>query len=204
MATRMLDQEMAAICELKGTYDHLTLLGAFQAYLIYVMTLYFMLDEGQDIDLRQRITKLQELACDTCSRGLVCTAEVAETRPQWPSWIIAESTRRSLYIMYLFDNLLCVEDNIPVYVGTELKGLPAPAGKPLWRATDGESFKAAYNLHLADWNGSGLAIDELWRSSEDVTLEMLVSRRERIDRWLESVDEYGVFLYAVTSCTHGP
>ncbi|KAK5168373.1 uncharacterized protein LTR77_006943 [Saxophila tyrrhenica] len=203
LAIQLFEQEMAKIDGLKSTYHHADLLAAFQAYLIYVMTLYFHLGQKDSPALRQYMMNLQQLACDTCSRGVACSSELDHTRPRWSSWIIAESIRRTLYTMYLFDNLLCVNDDLPVFVGTELAGLPAPAGKHLWRAPSEEEWKAAYNMHLADWNNGGLRLDELWRVPDGATPEAVALRRERIDQWLEDVDEYGVFLYAVTSCTHG-
>jgi hypothetical protein len=203
MASQLLEQDMAIIFELRATLDHRAMLGAFQAYLIYVTTLYFVLGQRDNSLLRQHMMNLQQLAFDTCSRGLVCTAELEHIRPQYSDWIVAESTRRTLYTMYLLDNLLCTNDNLPVYIGTELAGLPAPAGQDVWRASSEDKWKSAYNTHLSDWNGSSLSIDELWRVAEDAPEEAIERRRTRIDLWLETVDEYGTFLYAVTSCTHG-
>ena len=202
MAQDHIEQEMTKLYEQHPTYDGPTILGAFQAYLMYVMALYFHFDQQSSLHFRQYVTNLQQLACASSSQGLVVRAEFAVTRPEWRSWIIAEAKRRTLYTMYLFDNLICANDGLPIFVGTELRGLPAPASKHLWRASSEDEWKVAYNRYLSEWIDSGLYIDELWPMSSNLTRTEVLQRRRRVDKWLESVDEYGTMLYAVTICTH--
>jgi hypothetical protein len=202
MARELLEAEMLKLFETRSSLDGNRLLCAFQAYLIYVMILYFQLSQHDTAVLQQHIINLQQLACDACSAGTVTAAELDHSRPQWNSWIIVESKRRTLYTMYLFDNLLCVKDNMPVFIATELRSLPAPAGRQLWRASSEELWRSAYNGHLAEWDDSGLRLDELWKAV-DMGPDELQRRSNRIDRWLEQADEYCVMLYAVTSGTHG-
>ena len=201
LAVQLLEDEMARLYNQRASFNHIHLLAAFQAYLIYTITLYFHL--GQQTSLRQHMMNLQQLASDTCAQGTVCTAELEHTRPKWSSWITVEAKRRSLYVMCLLDNLLSVKDGTPVYVASELKGLPAPASRQLWRASSDDVWKAAYNTHLAEWKDSGLRLDELWRPPADASELELERRHHRIDQWLEAADEYCTMLYAVTSGTHG-
>ncbi|KAI8632498.1 hypothetical protein F5Y19DRAFT_421479 [Xylariaceae sp. FL1651] len=203
VAVDVLQREMNSLHAHHQTYDTVTLLCAFQAYLIFTMVLFFRLRQISSPYLRQAVMNLQELACSSAKRGLVCEAEQQWHRPRWESWIIAEANRRTLYTMYLFDGILSAHDGLPTFVGTELKGLPAPASQALWRAQTRLDWEASYNKHISEWTLEGLRIDELWRVPEDFDEIETIARRERVDHWLEGVDEFGTMLYAVTSCTHG-
>lgn len=201
-AADVLQREMNVLYDQHATYDDTALLAAFQAYLIYSIVLFFKLDHGASPFLRQAMTNLQDLACSTSRRGLVCTAEQQRARPRWEAWVVAEVKRRALFVMYLFDSMLLAQDGLPTFFGTELEGLPAPASRALWKAGSRQAWEAAYNVHLADWS-QGLRIDELWPIPAQLDDSGVLERRRRVDRWLEEVDEFGTMLYAVTSCTHG-
>ncbi|KAK9366553.1 hypothetical protein V1509DRAFT_236046 [Lipomyces kononenkoae] len=203
VAASVLQREMNKIYELQGSYDDMTLLAAFQAYLVYSMVLFFWLNQGGNPFLRQAMMNLQELACSSSRRGLMCIAEQKRDRPRWEAWIVAEAKRRTLFTMYLFDSVLSAQDGLPTFLGTELRGLPAPAQKALWQAESRYDWEWAYNLHLADWTEGGLNIDELWPIPAHLDEAGIAERRRRVDQWLESVDEFGTTIYAVTSCTHG-
>ncbi|KAI1736730.1 hypothetical protein F4680DRAFT_246300 [Xylaria scruposa] len=202
-AAQVLQREMSHLHEQRETYDTITLLCAFQAYLLFTMVLFFRLEQITSPILRQAVMNLQEIACVSAKRGLVCEAEQQWLRPQWESWIVAEANRRTLYTMYLFDGVLSAHDGLPTFIGTELKGLPAPASHTLWRAQTRLDWETAYNSYLADWNEGGLRIDELWRVPENFDDADVAKRRNRADHWLEGVDEFGTMLYAVTNTTHG-
>jgi len=116
---------------------------------------------------------------------------------------MAEAKRRTLYTMYLFDSVLCANDGLPILLGTELQGIPAPASKMLWQATSRESWHVQYNNHLCEWADGFLSIDELWPIPAEFSDADIAVRRRRVDRWLESVDGYGTLMSAVTMCTHG-
>jgi hypothetical protein len=203
VATEVLKREMNNLYERYETYDDLSLIAAFQAYLIYSMVLFFRLNRGPDAFFRQAIINLQELACASARGGLVCMAEQQRARPKWETWIVAEAKRRTLYTMYFFDNVLSAQDGQPTYLGTELRGLPAPGSKFLWQATSQHDWETAYNSHVAEWADGEFHIDELWPIPAELTAADVTERRGRVDRWLEDVDEFGTMLYAVTSCTHG-
>ncbi|KAI1258826.1 MFS general substrate transporter [Xylariaceae sp. FL1019] len=200
-AANVLQREMRNIHGQHNAYDAPTLLSAFQAYLILAMALFFRLRSASGTFLREAVMSLQDLACSSAKMGLLCEAEQNSHRPRWESWIIAESNRRTLYTMYLFDNLLSANDGLPTFLGTELKGLPAPSNHALWRAPTRNIWEVAYNTHLAEW-AEGLRIDELWPIPDDFDETQINNRRDRVDHWLEGVDEFGTMIYAVTSCTH--
>ena len=101
--------------------------------------------------------------------------------------------------MYLFDNVFNALANVPTYIAEELANLPVPASKALWEATERENWEREYDRHLTAWEGGELRISELWFAPEKDSPE----RRDRVDRWVESVDEFGMMLFAVCAHIHG-
>ncbi|KAI1137638.1 MFS general substrate transporter [Hypoxylon sp. FL0543] len=195
-AADVLGREMNNIYEQHAGYDDGTLLAAFQAYMIYSMVLFFRLSQVSNSFLRQAMMNLQQLACSSGRGGLMARAEQLHVRPKWEAWIVAESKRRTLFTMYLFDSVLSAQDGLQTYLGTELRGLPAPMNRSLWQARARHDWETAYNIYLADWLGEGLRIDELWPIPADLDPQNVVQRRGRVDRWLEGVDEFGTVIYA--------
>lgn len=194
-----LKKSCAYICLQRHLYGTMSQLASFQAYLIYGMMLFFADDtSGQLVD-RQVMINLQDFACDIASSGLVCPRELSHTRPDWKSWIVASTKRRALYTMYMFDNIFCSRNGLPTFLGEELEGLLAPESKALWEASDSDVWKTEYSIHLHDWANGGLRIDELWPLPETGAED----RRKRVHKWLASVDEFGMMLFAVTLVTHG-
>jgi hypothetical protein len=183
----------------RETYNQPDQLAAFQAYLIYSMMLFFSPQYGQSLIDRQVMVNLLDFACDMATTGVVCPAEIANSRPDWESWIVACTKRRTLYTLYFFDNIFCTARGLPTFIGEELASLPAPARKTLWEASDRTAWEKRYTIHLTEWPDGALRIDELWPGPELGKDE----RRRRVDRWLETVDEFGMMLFTVTHLTHG-
>lgn len=202
-AAAIIRREMDAVTATDQTQtDDLTALAAFQAYLIYTLVLFFRLKQGPSAFFRNAMTSLQDLACAVSRKGLVCTADASHARPRWEEWIVTEAKRRTLYVMYLLDNVLSNEESLPTYLGTELRGLPAPANKALWQAATRSAWVSEYNVFLTEWADNGLAIDELWPTPSELNEAGIVKRRARVDHWLENLDEFGTMIFTVTGCTH--
>lgn len=202
-AASVLQREMYSLYELRDEYNEEILFGAFQAYLLYSMILFFQLNQSCNDHFQTIVSNLQELACATARRGLVCAADQRRNRPRWEEWIIAEAKRRTLFVMYLFDSMLSTHEGLPTFLGTELEGLPAPANKLLWEAGTRYEWEREYNIHMAEWMEGSLTIDELWPTPPNLGEIGIARRRARVDRWLENLDEYGTMLYAIMRCTHG-
>lgn len=183
----------------RGTYNQMDLLAAFQSYLIYAMMAFFSSDNDESPVNRETMINLQEFACDITCTGLVCRGELSNARPDWESWIVASTKRRSLYTMYMFDSVFSSLEGLPSFIAEELESLPAPSSKALWEASRRNVWEREYNLHLSSWEFGGLTINELWPLPATGAEE----RRERVSRWLRSVDEFGMMMFAVTSITHG-
>ncbi|CAG8410738.1 unnamed protein product [Penicillium salamii] len=201
-AATILQREMESITQSSDSYDDVSLLAAFQAYLIYTMVLFFRLNQGDKPLFRSAMMNLQQLACSSSRKGLICTADSTHIRPRWEEWIMTEAKRRTLYVMYLFDSTLSANEGLPTFLGSELQGLPAPSNKPLWQAENRAEWEKEFNILLAEWTEGVLNIDELWPIPSDIDNAGVLRRRTRVDQWLENLDEFGTMMFAVTSCTH--
>ncbi|GKZ87088.1 hypothetical protein AnigIFM59636_000217 [Aspergillus niger] len=179
--------------------DDFDLLAIFQAYLIYSVMLYFSPIAGANAVNDKIMITLMELAFRTARNGLFCTAEMSHTRPSWESWIVAAAKRRSLFTMYLFCSVYNADQLLPNFIADEMTGVFAPEAKALWEATSRETWAKEYDRHLLNWEDGMLEISELWRSAETGTPR----RRERIERWLRTVDEFGMTMFGVTAHVHG-
>lgn len=195
--------------------DHLAALSALQAYLLLSIHAYSNCKARRPV-LQMftpvLITSLHELAAKVSDAGIVCPEEVAGHSPAgvpaWESWIMAEAKRRTVYCVYMFEDLYNHEHDAASYLGEELGLLPAPASKWMWQATSRDSFA----LEFLDWTkawggGRGLVIAEFWprevgSTADDVaTEEWRRNREERIVRYSEAVDEFGMFLLAICTAT---
>lgn len=143
--------------------------------------------------------KMQEIAFRSSQTGLVCRAETNNTRPRWESWVVASAKRRTIYTMYLFTNVYNTQVGLPNFVAEELRGTIVPESKALWQASSRVDWEKEYNRHLSRWEDGMLEISELWKSSATGS----DARRERIERWLQSADEFGVMLFGVCAHIHG-
>ncbi|KAL4961605.1 Zn(II)2Cys6 transcription factor domain-containing protein [Aspergillus stella-maris] len=178
-------------------------LSTFQAYLIYLLLLYFSPihfqspEEGKVTD--QDMITLMELAFRTAKNGLTSASDVSQKRPHWASWIIAATKRRAIYVMYLFSSLYNSENGLPNFVAEELRYLPVPEGKCLWGAQTRTEWEREYELHLREWPDGVLQIHELWKCEEMGSPRS----RDRIERWLRGVDDFGMMLFSVCAHIHG-
>ncbi|KAL2832538.1 hypothetical protein BDW59DRAFT_180990 [Aspergillus cavernicola] len=195
-----LEREMDRLAEERPDQPDIKHLSSFQAYLIYSILLYFSPPTTQSLVTDKTMIILMELAFRTARHGLLSAPELSRSKPSWESWIVASTKRRAIYAMYLFSSVYNAEHALPNFIADELKGVFLPEGKALWEARDRDSWGREYDRHLRKWGGDGmLEISELWKSEETGS----ISRRERIERWLKTVDEFGMMLFAVCSHIHG-
>lgn len=200
--SKILLREMEQVYAEHEAFDAYTTVAAFQAYAVYTLVLFFFVSDTHG-SLYQAMMNLQILASTSARVGCMCRAEQDRTRPQWEEWITAEAQRRTLYAMYMFDSILSSRDGLPTFLGTELKGLPAPGSGTLWRAASRSAFENEYDRFIASWPDGMLGLHELWPMPIDFGDTDINLRRARVDRWLINLDEYGTMLYTVTSSTHG-
>ncbi|KAB8077339.1 hypothetical protein BDV29DRAFT_199077 [Aspergillus leporis] len=151
------------------------LLCAFQAYLIYSILMYFS-PRGGFSDTT--MVTLKEMAFRTARNGLFCAAELASTD--------------QANIIYNADRLL------PDFIADELRGVYVPGHKALWEANDRETWNKEYDRYLSDWEDGSLVISKLCASPEKEEPK----RRERIERWVQTVDEFGMMIFGLCGHIH--
>ncbi|RAK96936.1 Zn(II)2Cys6 transcription factor domain-containing protein [Aspergillus ibericus CBS 121593] len=200
LVVETVEKEMDRLAnETPSTLGDFDLLATFQAYLIYSIMLYFSpLPGGPTVTDKIMIT-LMEIASSTARNGIFCTAEISHDRPSWESWIVAAAKRRAIFTMYLFCSVYNADNLLPNFIADEMTGVFAPEGKALWEASTRETWEKEYDRHLLNWEDGMLEISELWRSAETGTPR----RPERIERWLKTVDEFGMMMFGVTAHVHG-
>jgi hypothetical protein len=147
------------------------------------------------IDTATKIN-LQELASAMSLTGLDPSGTPPHAPPEWESWIVAEAKRRTLYLMYTFDHIFNYSQQITSYVGTELGHLPAPSNKALWAASNKDTWEKEYERYIAEWSSGTPRLDDFWPHQIEAVAK---ERRERVDRWAESTDEFGMFMFAVSN-----
>lgn len=147
----------------------------------------------------ETVISLMEMAFRTARNGLFCVAELSHARPTWESWIVVAAKRRAIITMYLLSSVYNAERLLPDFVAMEAKDVFAPGNKALWNASERETWNRAYDQCLSEWQDGMLKISELWKSEETGSAE----RRRRIERWLRTVDEFGMMLFGVCAHVHG-
>lgn len=161
--------------------------------------LYFSPRGGPSLVNDKMMITLMEMAFQTARNGLFCAAELAHARPTWESWIVVAAKRRAIFTMYLFSSVYNADRLLPNFVADEMRGVYAPGNKALWEAKERETWSREYDRYLLQWEDGILEISELWRSAETGSAE----RRERIERWVQSADEFGMTLFGVCAHIHG-
>ncbi|UNI23123.1 hypothetical protein JDV02_008961 [Purpureocillium takamizusanense] len=193
-----IQREMDRLAHERTTSD-VEQLAAFQAYLTYCIMSYFFPIPGRPLVTDTTMVTLQEMAFCAAQGGLVSHAELAGSRPTWESWIVASAKRRAMFAFYLFSSVYNEDNNVPNFPAEELRGVFAPDAKLVWEARARGVWEREYARHLALWPDGPLKISELWRSPETGSER----QRERIDRWVQAADEFGMMLFAVCVHLHG-
>lgn len=113
----------------------------------------------------------------------------------WRAWALAEAKRRSLFVMYMLDDVVNTFSNVSCIRGDELAGLLAPCSEKMWRAKEEGAWRRLYDVHVGEWEGGGLRLEELWRE----TGEMGRKGKERVERWVREMDGLGMVIFAITA-----
>jgi hypothetical protein len=156
-------------------------------------------DSGNGIINSTIMINIQELASAMSETGLT-GFEGSTIRPTWKTWALAEAKRRTLYMMYKFDHVFNCLNNTTCYRSEELGKLPAPSSKALWAVSDETEWERAYDRHISNWPLGGLLVEDFCPTTDEAIGNR---RRERVDRWLEDVDEFGLLLFTISSLSQG-
>lgn len=168
-------------------------LAALQAYLLYCLMLLPKETAAPATISQQTKINLQDLTSRAAATGVMTPDEETARPTSWAAWILAEAKRRTLYAVYMFDDIVNTLNGLPCVLGDELGVLPMTSSKQLWNAGEKAQWEREYVLQLG--KGRGLRLEELWMhpAGEET--------RARRERWLSSVDEYGMMIYSIASIT---
>ena len=162
------------------------------------MAIFFPIHENP-IDKDAAMVTLQEMAFRVTQGGLMSQAELSRSRPTWESWIIVSAKRRAIFTFHLLSSVYNAENYMFNFVTEELREVYVPAVRRLWEARSRGDWEREYSQYLSEWADGPLKISELWLSPETGS----AARRERIDRWVQGADEFGMMLLAVCVHLHG-
>ena len=179
-------------------YNHVNQLAAFLAYFMYSILAFFDKDLGDKVVNVSTMIDLQQLASQVALSGLMCHEELDHCKPSWESWIMATIKRRTLYSMYMFDNVFNTIHGAPCYQSQELGNLPASGNGKLWNASNAQSWSKEYDLYMNNWRDGQLQMCEFWPGTKDVA-----KRETRLTKWAKEADAYGTMLMAVCIMIHG-
>ncbi|KAM6527357.1 hypothetical protein FSOLCH5_003426 [Fusarium solani] len=192
-------REMDRLAQHDPNAGNVDALAAFQAYLAYSIMAYFSPISSSPLANDATMVTLQEMAFRIAQGGLVLHSELNGTRPSWESWIVASVKRRAVFTFYLLSSVCNADSNLPNFLAEELREVYAPDSKRVWEAKSRQEWEREYARHLSLWPDGPLKISELWRSPDTGS----TGRRERIDRWVQGADEFGMMLFAVCVHLHG-
>lgn len=123
---------------------------------------------------------------------LVCSAEIEGRRPDWREWVLVESKRRTVTVLFILHLLFDIKPGNRAMTKAGLAVLPLPAHKHLWEAkTEGE------------WLGK---YDEILRARDGRCFlryaDLMALGRGRhsgvkmkdLDAWMVSCDAFGMLV----------
>jgi hypothetical protein len=160
---------------------------------------YFFPFQGERLIHDGTMMTLQEMAFRVAQSGLVSQAELDQSQPSWESWIVTSAKRRTILAFYLLSNVYNADNGAPNFLAEELREMFVPGAKSLWGAKTRLEWEREYRRYASRWEDGQLRLAELWRSPDTGTPE----RRERVGRWVEAVDEFGMMLCALCIHLHG-
>ena len=187
-------REMTRLFDEYQTYDEDDLLATMQALLLYAIMAYFSSDRTSPEPLVDAgtIMNMQQVSYCLATTGYILPAEETHTRPSWEEWIRASAKRRTIVVLYCFDCVYTTMNGLPMYQCDELRYFPAPAGKLLWQASPREQWERTYNRWLVRWQDRPSLLGDLM-----ICRRRSVEESERLQKWIEEVDEFGMMLMIV-------
>ncbi|KAN0110886.1 hypothetical protein V8E51_007273 [Hyaloscypha variabilis] len=167
------------------------LLSMLQAITLYILLRIF--DESSfsvEFD-RELVAAMIEISHKLERTHLLCRAEVEGYRPEWKEWVLLESKRRTVTLLFILFLLFDIkpEQRGKTYVG--LSVLPLPAHKQLWQASGEGEWSQAYDEMLKAREGRGyLRYGDLTALGKGEGGE----RMKDLNAWMVSCDPFGMLV----------
>ncbi|KAK5725346.1 hypothetical protein LTR15_003531 [Elasticomyces elasticus] len=119
--------------------DEWTVLSMLQAITLYVLLRIFDEDSFSIEFDHELTTAMTEIMVHADQWRLVCSAEIEGRRPEWKEWLLVESKRRTVTVLFILHLLFDIKTEGRARSKIGLSVLPLPAYKQLWEAaTEGE------------------------------------------------------------------
>ena len=166
-----------------------------QASTIYIFLRIFSEDSFPidfDNDLIQTMTSI---AIKSEKSGFLCTSEVSSELPPWSEWILMESKRRTVTLLFIIHLLFDINPGQRAKALSGLSQLPLPAYKSIWQAMT----ESEWTKHYSDWlrgregrpalsYGDMLYVGKIGKTGgEDPRLNDL-------NAWYANVDAFGILI----------
>ncbi|TGO36045.1 hypothetical protein BHYA_0137g00260 [Botrytis hyacinthi] len=159
--------EIDRICVQYTTYNREDSVAALQAIMIYLL-----LQISEDDEKATNFDIPSISAMIKVSMHVIHLAEDLQNEgvPSWKEWALAESTRRTIIILFFIDIFFEISTSVPEYRcdGNRLKHMTLPCSRKLWTATTNEAWE---------------------NEPED----------RRLDGWLSQLDDFGMLVLAAAS-----
>ncbi|KAK3625108.1 hypothetical protein LTR56_019179 [Elasticomyces elasticus] len=133
--------------------DEWTVLSMLQAITLYVLLRIFD-EDSFSVEFDRELTRaMTEIMIHADQWRLVCSAEIEGRRPEWTEWLLVESKRRIVTVLFILHLLFDIKPEGQARSKVGLSVLPLPAHKQLWEAaTEGEWIEK-YDEMLRTRNG---------------------------------------------------
>jgi hypothetical protein len=122
---------------------------------------------------------------------LLCCAEVEGTRPEWKEWVLVESKRRTVTLLFILYLLFDIKPEQRAKSKVGLSVLPLPAHRYLWEARTEHEWIEKYDQMLTARNGRGyLRYGDLLALGKGDGGE----RVKDLNTWMVSGDAFGILV----------
>ncbi|KAK3623535.1 hypothetical protein LTR22_024342 [Elasticomyces elasticus] len=133
--------------------DEWTVLYMLQAITVYVLLRIFD-EDSFSVEFDRELTRaMTEIMVHADQWRLVCGAEIEGRRPEWKEWLLVESKRRTVTVLFILHLLFDIKSEGRAKSKVGLSVLPLPAHKQLWEATTEGEWIEKYDEMLRARNG---------------------------------------------------
>lgn len=172
--------------------DEWTRLSMLQAITLYILLRIFDQDSfSVDFD-RELVRAMTKIAIKAEQRQHLCQAEVEGWRPDWKEWVLLESKRRTVTLLFILHLLFDIKPEQKAKSHVGLSVLPLPAHKQLWRAGGEEEWRREYDEMLRAREGrSYLRYEDLMDLGKG---KVTGGRMKDLNAWMVSSDGFGMLV----------
>ncbi|KAL2068185.1 hypothetical protein VTL71DRAFT_16283 [Oculimacula yallundae] len=192
--SRTIIAEMQRFTEQKYTVaSDWELLSMLQAMTVFIILRISDPDSGT-IDFDNSLVETMTLIAIRLERsGFLCDGEVHGYRPTWEEWILMESKRRTVIILFLICLLFEISPNQGGKAMAGLMPLPLPATKLLWQAKTENEWTMLYDDMLLQRQGRGyLSYADLMILGRDTG--GVNEKLGDLNRWYTNLDPLGILV----------